>query len=331
MRNIGIIANPSSGKDIRRLVSQALVVGNREKVNIVKRVLIGAHAAGANEVIIMPDRYGIGNQSVHDLKHRYPEVVAGVSILNMPLEDSGADSTFAANLMCKQGVDCIITLGGDGTVRAASKGAGEIPLLPISTGTNNVIPEFIEGTIAGMAAGYFSITPREKRKALLDRQKRLDLLINGEVVDTALVDIAVISDQHVGSHAVWEPEKLLQVAVTRAAPTNIGFTSIIGKYQTIECDSPFGAMVIFGEKGKCYRVQAAIGPGLIFDICVDEFQKLQPGKPISLIPHRPVVLAMDGEREIVLSEKDSVEILLCMEGPYFINTQRVMESTQPAL
>ena len=72
MRKIGIIANPTSGKDIRRLVSQALVVGNREKVNIVKRVLIGAYAAGAREVMIMPDRYGIGNQSVHDLKNLYP-------------------------------------------------------------------------------------------------------------------------------------------------------------------------------------------------------------------------------------------------------------------
>jgi len=99
MRKIGIIANPTSGKDIRRLVGQALVVGNREKVNIVKRVLIGAHAAGVCEVMIMPDRYGIGNQSVHDLKHRYPEVVAGVSIMDMQLDDTGADSTCAAELM----------------------------------------------------------------------------------------------------------------------------------------------------------------------------------------------------------------------------------------
>ena len=83
MRKIGIIANPTSGKDIRRLVGQALVVSNREKVNIVKRVLIGAHAVGAREVMIMPDRYGIGNQSVHDLKYRFPEVVGNVSILDM--------------------------------------------------------------------------------------------------------------------------------------------------------------------------------------------------------------------------------------------------------
>ncbi|MDP2965055.1 MAG: NAD(+)/NADH kinase [Pelolinea sp.] len=264
------------------------------------------------------------------MKHRFPEVVAGVSILDMLLDDSGADSTRAAKLMHKWGADCIITLGGDGTVRVASKGAGEVPLLPISTGTNNVIPEFIEGTIAGLAAGHFSITPDEKRKALLGRQKKLDVLVNGKVVDTALVDIAVIADQHVGSRAVWEPDRLLQVAVTRAAPTNIGFTSIIGKYKTIESDSPFGAMVIIKEKGKCYQVQAAIGPGLIYDVCIDGYQKLQPGKPILVVPHRPAVLALDGEREIVLSEKDSAEVLLSLEGPNFINIKRVLENTQTA-
>ena len=85
MALVGIIANPTSGKDIRRLVSQALIIGNREKVNIVKRVLIGLHSVGVREVLIMPDRLGIGSQSVHGLKNRHPEVVDGVKILDMAL------------------------------------------------------------------------------------------------------------------------------------------------------------------------------------------------------------------------------------------------------
>ncbi len=331
MRKIGIIANPTSGKDIRRLVSQALVVGNREKVNIVKRVLIGAYAAGTRDVMIMPDRYGIGNQSVHDLKTLYPEAVSGVVILDMPLDDSGLDSTYASQLMREWGADCIITLGGDGTVRVASKGAGEIPLIPISTGTNNVIPEFIEGTIAGLAAGYFSSTLEEKRNTMYDRQKKLDILVNGKVVDTALVDLAVIADQHVGSRAVWDPEKLIEVAVTRAAPTNIGFTSIIGRYQTIERDAPYGAMAMVSEKGQCYQVQAAIGPGLIYDVCVEGFQKLLPNKLVPLTAQRPVVLALDGEREIVLNESDTAGIMLSLDGPNFINIKAVLEKTQPEI
>jgi len=331
MKKIGIIANPTSGKDIRRLVSQALVVGNREKVNIVKRVLIGAYAAGAREVMIMPDRYGIGNQSVHDLKNLYPQAVSGVVIMDMPLDDSGLDSTTAAQLMHEWGADCIITLGGDGTVRVAAKGVGEIPIIPISTGTNNVIPEFIEGTIAGLAAGYFSITSEEKRAALYDRQKKLDVWVNDKVVDIALVDIAVIADQHVGSRAVWDPEKLIEVAVTRAVPTNIGFTSIIGRYQTIEKDAPYGAMAVVKNKGKCHRVQAVIGPGLIYDVCIDDFQKLLPNKLVPLTNQRPVVLALDGEREIILNKGDTAGVMLSLNGPNFMNIKKVLEKTQPEI
>ncbi|WP_222927512.1 hypothetical protein [Biomaibacter acetigenes] len=36
MKSIGIIANPASGKDIRRLVAHATIIDNNEKVNIVK-------------------------------------------------------------------------------------------------------------------------------------------------------------------------------------------------------------------------------------------------------------------------------------------------------
>ncbi|GIT59723.1 MAG: hypothetical protein Ct9H300mP19_16710 [Dehalococcoidia bacterium] len=55
--------------------------------------------------------------------------------------------------MVEQGVDCIVTLGGDGTNRVVAKGCLEVPLVPISTGTNNVFPPNTEGTLAGIAAG----------------------------------------------------------------------------------------------------------------------------------------------------------------------------------
>jgi len=75
MALVGIIANPTSGKDIRRWVGQAQIVGNREKVNIVKRVMIGLQSAGVREVCIIPDRSGIGRQSVHDLMLRNPQAI----------------------------------------------------------------------------------------------------------------------------------------------------------------------------------------------------------------------------------------------------------------
>src|SRR5438067_1960788 len=67
MALIGIIANPSSGKDIRRLVAEAAGSDNRLKVNIVRRVLLGIAAVGVGEVVLMPDRFGIGRQALDGL------------------------------------------------------------------------------------------------------------------------------------------------------------------------------------------------------------------------------------------------------------------------
>src|SRR3954449_9840870 len=56
---IGIIANPASGKDIRRLVAHASTFDNNEKINIVRRALLALDAVGVERVIYMPDEYGI--------------------------------------------------------------------------------------------------------------------------------------------------------------------------------------------------------------------------------------------------------------------------------
>ena len=71
----------------------------------------------------------------------------------MPVTNGPADSRRAAELLREGGAGCILVLGGDGTVRVVSQGAGDVPLLAVSTGTNSVLPTFIEGTIAGLAAG----------------------------------------------------------------------------------------------------------------------------------------------------------------------------------
>lgn len=43
---VGIIANPASGRDIRRLVAHGTVIDNNEKTAIVRRILIGLEAVG---------------------------------------------------------------------------------------------------------------------------------------------------------------------------------------------------------------------------------------------------------------------------------------------
>ena len=58
----------------------------------------------------------------------------------MPVFHEENDSSRAAKAMREAGVGCIVTLGGDGTNRVVAKECGDIPIMPISTGTNNVFP-----------------------------------------------------------------------------------------------------------------------------------------------------------------------------------------------
>ena len=46
---VGIVANPASGKDIRRIVTYSTPYGNQEKVNIIRRVLMALHATGIHK------------------------------------------------------------------------------------------------------------------------------------------------------------------------------------------------------------------------------------------------------------------------------------------
>ena len=46
MTKVGIISNPASGKDIRRLVAYASVMDNVEKTSLVKRIIMGIDSTG---------------------------------------------------------------------------------------------------------------------------------------------------------------------------------------------------------------------------------------------------------------------------------------------
>ena len=130
MSRVGIIANPASGKDIRRLVSQATVISNYEKTAIVKRVILGLDSTGVEEILIMPDYYGLGEKALEALSQHV--LSSKITILNFEVEGNQDDSIHAAQIMTESKVECIITLGGDGTNRVVSKACGEVPLIPIS-------------------------------------------------------------------------------------------------------------------------------------------------------------------------------------------------------
>ena len=66
MATVGIIANPAASKDIRRLVAQGRVVPDWEKVNTVRRALIGLQSTAVERVVAMPDSGNLCRRAADD-------------------------------------------------------------------------------------------------------------------------------------------------------------------------------------------------------------------------------------------------------------------------
>jgi predicted polyphosphate/ATP-dependent NAD kinase len=326
MTTVGIIANPASGKDIRRLVAHGSVFDNDEKVSIVKRVLLGLEAVGVQRTVIMPDRFGIGLKALDGLK-----LTMEAELLSMRALFNQEDSRRAAALMVEQGVRCIVTLGGDGTNRAVAKACAATPLMPISTGTNNVFPLMIEATTAGLAAGLVACgradtavshapridiyhTPPEERELGDDGHSPDDI---------ALVDAAVYDERFVAARAIWDATKIKEVALTRAEPGNIGLSSIGAHLLAGDYPPGHGLLLRVGGTGR--KVLAPIAPGLIRTVMVSEHRLLAPGDEVIIRHERPCVLALDGEREIELRPDVPIHLRLNPHGPRVIDPRKAVE------
>ena len=278
-------------------------------------------AMGVRQVAVMPDSYHLGEQAARALAGQ--QGVPMVTILEMPMTNQAADSEQAARLLQAQGAAAIIVLGGDGTSRIVSKGSGSVPLLPISTGTNNVLPTFVEGTVAGLAAGGLA-TGRMCRERVAMRHKWLQVVVNGAPRDRALVDAAVLRGRFVGTRAVWDVEDVRHIVVTRAHPGAIGMSAIAGVIRPIPVDEPVG-LSLWLDGTATRRVLAPIGPGLIAQVGIAAVRELAIGDVVSIRAQEPLIVALDGEREVTLREGDDLAFVLRDDGPWIVDVSRAME------
>jgi predicted polyphosphate/ATP-dependent NAD kinase len=318
MSKVGIIANPASGKDIRRLVAYASIMDNNEKTNQLRRLIMGIDAAGVDEILIMPDYYGLGQRALDGMRKN--SVRARVSVIDMPVTYTHEDSTLAAQLMGGLGVGCIVTLGGDGTNRDVAKGSRQIPLVPISTGTNNVFPVMIEATSAGIAAGIIAQKLVDS-KDTIRTHKRLIIIKNGSEIDMALIDAVVLNQLFVGARAIWDLPAVKQIICTRAEPTNMGLTSIGGILHPLGPDDEHGMYLKLG-KGEL-KVKAAVLPGIISEVGIEEWKILTPGEEVEVL-HKPSIIALDGERELTIKGSDQVKVRLQNDGPLVVNIEKTI-------
>jgi predicted polyphosphate/ATP-dependent NAD kinase len=222
--------------------------------------------------------------------------------------------------MAENKTDCIITLGGDGTNRAVAKGTLDVPILPISTGTNNVFPKMVEGTLAGLAAGIVA-RKHVPVKECTTVSTLLEVISDGKMVDLALVDAVVYDDVFIGSRAVWDMRKVKALYLNRAEPDSIGLSSIGGLIHPVSAETPLRLYLELGKTGT--PLLAPVAPGLIRKIFIRHKQTINPGQ-VHQVTTTPAVLALDGERERVIRPGQTVAIRLSVAGPCVVDVGKTM-------
>ena len=103
MASIGIIANPASGKDIRRLVSYATTIDNNEKVNICKRIVLAAGGLGVKDAVFMPDTFTIGYSVQYQLEDD-KVLDSNINVLDFLFDGSMIDSVRSAGMARSPGL-----------------------------------------------------------------------------------------------------------------------------------------------------------------------------------------------------------------------------------
>lgn len=312
MSTVGIIANPSAGKDIRRLVAAGRVVTDQEKANTLTRVCAGLVAMGVERVLVMPEPVGLARPAAE----QYRETLR-VDYVDMPRAFEGTHTTRAAEAMAADGVDCIVTLGGDGTNRVVAMGCDEVPLVPISTGTNNVFPEMVEGTLAGLAAGAVA-AGRVRGAEVCAQTKRLEVFVDGELQEIALIDAAVSREMFAGARAIWNLDTISEVFLTRAEANAIGISSIGAQLRQVGAADDHGLHLRLGDGDGSTEVLAPVGPGQVQTVAVSEWSVIEPGERRA-VELRPGMVALDGEREVSLLPGRTVEVSLSLEGPRVVD------------
>jgi len=317
-RPIGIVVNPRSGTDVRRSVAAAGSVTVEDKANVVRRVVRGAREAGARHFMVHHDS--------HRIIHRATETMRDVELswIDMDLTFTEEDTVTAVAAM--RAADCavVVVIGGDGTNRAAARAWPDLPVVPLSTGTNNSFPIMVEATVAGAACGHLA-TGRCRLDDVARMAKVVRVTPGGADLsdDLALVDAVAVDDPYVGSFELFDPATLRVAVVTRAEPTAVGFVGVAGLVEPVGPDDEGGLLLRFGPVADCDRVvRGPTAPGHYDDLGLVEVRRLPEGEEV--VVSGPLLLAFDGERKRRLVAGEEVVLAVRRDGPRVVDVAAVM-------
>jgi predicted polyphosphate/ATP-dependent NAD kinase len=331
---IGVIANPVSARDIRRVVANAGNLQIADRVNIVLRMLSAAAACGVKRALLMPDRGGIRAllerhfKRSHDGMTVYPQI----EFLDIQPTSTVEDTFEATRLLRRAGVAAIAVLGGDGTHRAVAhelvEAGSRIPIAGLSTGTNNAFPEMREPTVTGMAVGL-AASGRLGAGEALAPNKLIEVHIadpaRGARRDIAIVDAAITHDRSVGARALWKTGSLDAVYLAFAEAQAIGLSAIGGLLEPVGRREPGGLAVQVAAVGQPARVvlQAPIAPGMVRPVPIAHWRRMAAGEPHPIAASAGTV-ALDGERELTFEPGQAVRMTLRENAFLTVDVARCM-------
>lgn len=304
---VGLIANPASSKDIRRLTGLARVVDVEEKANLVARFLVGLAAAPNVEVVAVDDQAGLVRRAVRLAGDRG----APVGYLDLAVEGSEADTRLGAAMLQASGARALVTVGGDGTVRAAAEGWLEAPLVPVAAGTNNAFALTEEPTVIGLAT---ALAVAGDGRAFVPTTAIAVQTTRGDAV--AVIDAVVVRDHWVGAGAIVSPDQLVEAFVTSSRRTAVGIASISAALGPLA--EGYARRISFGGSAS---VRAVFGPGVVLDIPVADFSDVPRGSEMRLTESAGLV-ALDGERRLPAMDG----LVRVISGPRVLNLELAFSS-----
>ena len=322
---VGIVANPASGKDVRRLTARASVFDNQEKAAIVRRCLAGIAALGRRGDAVPACGEGVVVRYLAD-SHNIVASAAqetGIRATALDVEAGGTAADTRAAAEALKGAAAVITLGGDGTNRAFVQGWLDAPLIPLSTGTNNAFPHMQEATAAGAAAALIA-GGDVPLAAVSEQAKVIHVAIEGEPDDLALIDAVATTDRFLGARAIVDPRTWMMAVLTRADPAAVGMTGVAGFAMPLSesCDSGV-ALEFGGDARPASRIlHAPVAPGHFADVSLAATHTVALDEPVYL--QGPATLAFDGERERVLKPEQRATFTIRRDGPHVVSVRRAL-------
>ena len=308
-RPVGIIVNPLSGRDVRRLAARAGTSTPEDKRNQVQRILVGAAAGGATAAVLVRDPFRIANAAIEALG-----IEIEVELLDLGARCHPGDTPAAARAMRERGCGAIVVLGGDGTNRSIARVWPDAPLVPVSTGTNNVFPTMVEATMAGAAAGLVA-SGRVPLARVARPAKLVRVAIEDEPDDLALIDVVLLVDDSLGNRMPYEPGKIRRLVVSRAEPCAVGVSPVAGLLHPVDADEDAGVEVTCARDGDPLLVP--ISPGLYTQLGIASSRVIGLGEEVFV--EGPGLLAFDGDRERALAPGQKARIWVERTGPRVID------------